>query len=305
MSPASVRSEKLVCSEKFELKYQNEEEKTRLKPTGDEDVPGVFRKADDQMIDEIIQAAQEAGSILLDAQSSAEVSRKSMHELVTTADLLSEQYLRTRLLEIEPKAGFLGEESWEGEFPAPPFWIVDPLDGTNNYAHGYPVWAVSIAYWNGSDVEYGCVHDPGRNETFSASMGSGAWMNGHRIVSTGVEEISDCIFATGFPYHRKINDPGMDLDVLRYFLERVQGIRRGGSAALDLAYVACGRLDGFWEEHLKPWDMAAGFLLAVESGGKVSSYKGEEWSPASGGVIASGAPIHRTMLQGIIHRKNR
>ncbi|MEN8209572.1 MAG: inositol monophosphatase family protein [Candidatus Fermentibacteria bacterium] len=257
------------------------------------------------MIDKIIHAAQEAGSILLAAQSGAEVSNKTDHELVTSADLLSEKYLKKRLLEIEPKARFLGEESWEGEFPEPPFWIVDPLDGTNNYAHGYPVWAVSIAYWNGSDVLYGCVHDPGRKETFSATLGSGAWMNGQQIFSTGAFDLSDCIFATGFPYHRKIDDPGMDLDVLRYFLERAQGIRRGGSAALDLAYVACGRLDGFWEEHLKPWDMAAGFLLAVESGGMVSSYKGEKWSPSSGGVIASGEPVHSAMLQGIIHRKSR
>ncbi len=254
------------------------------------------------MIDEIIQAAREAGSILLAAQNGASVSRKSSHELVTSADLLSEKYLKARLLKIDPKAGFLGEESWVGKFPAPPFWIVDPLDGTNNYAHGYPVWAVSIAYWNGTDVEYGCIHDPGRNETFSASRGSGAWMNGNQLFSTEVKEISDCIFATGFPYHRKIDDPGMDLDVLKYFLERVQGIRRGGSAALDMAYVSCGRLDGFWEEHLKPWDMAAGSLLATESGGKVSSYKGENWTPSSGGVVVSGKPIHRMMLQGIMNR---
>jgi len=265
----------------------------------------VFRKADYQMIDEIIQAAREAGSILLDAQDGASVLKKSSHELVTTADLLSEKFLKERLLKIEPEAGFLGEESWDGKFPAPPFWIVDPLDGTNNYAHGYPVWAVSIAFWSGSDIEYGCVHDPGRNETFSASNGSGAWMNGGQIFSTSVAEISDCIVATGFPYHRKIDNPGMDLDVLRFFLERAQGIRRGGSAALDLAYVACGRLDGFWEEHLKPWDMAAGYLLATESGGKVSSYNGESWTPASGGVVASGEPIHSKMLQGITNGRNR
>ncbi|MCD4700324.1 MAG: inositol monophosphatase [Candidatus Aegiribacteria sp.] len=258
------------------------------------------------MIDKIIEAAHEAGSILLAAaQSGVKVSKKSRHELVTTADLLSEKLLKTRLLEIEPKAGFLGEESWEGNLPVPPFWIVDPLDGTNNYAHGYPVWAVSIAYWNGSDVEYGCVYDPGRNETFSASRGSGTWMNGRQIFSTSVKDMSDCIFATGFPYHRSIDDPGMDLDVLRYFLGRVQGIRRGGSAALDLAYVSCGRIDGFWEEHLKPWDMAAGFLLVEESGGKVSSYKGEKWVPFSEGVVASGNSVHRTMLQGIKNRQDR
>ncbi len=267
---------------------------------------GILERLILKMIDKIILAAQEAGSILLAAaRSGVEISSKSNHELVTTADLLSEQFLKTRLLEIEPKAGFLGEEGWEGEFPAPPFWIVDPLDGTNNYAHGYPVWAVSIAYWNGSDVEYGCVHDPGRNETFSASRGSGTWFNGHQVFSTRVENLSDSIFATGFPYHRSVDDPGMDLDVLRFFLGRVQGIRRGGSAALDLAYVACGRLDGFWEEHLMPWDMAAGFLLVEESGGLVSAYEGGKWTPFSAGVLASGSPVHRKMLQGITNRKNR
>jgi len=252
------------------------------------------------MIEDIIQAAREAGSILLSAaENGLEISRKSNHELVTTADLLSEKYLRKSLFAIAPEAGFLGEESWDGSFPSPPFWIVDPLDGTNNYAHGYPVWAVSIAYWNGKYIEFGCVHDPGRNETFSASKGSGAWLNGRRIFSTTANEISDCIFATGFPYHRKESSLGMDLGVLRYFLGRVQGIRRGGSAALDLAYVSCGRLDGFWEEHLKPWDMAAGFLLVSEAGGQISAYEGGKWTPSSGGVVASGKPIHHEMFLGI------
>jgi myo-inositol-1(or 4)-monophosphatase len=252
------------------------------------------------MINDIIQAAHEAGSILLaTADSGMEITRKSNHELVTTADLLSEKYLKKRLLEIEPEAGFLGEESWDGDFPEPPFWIVDPLDGTNNYAHGYPVWTVSIAYWSGIEIEYGCVYDPGRNETFSASKGSGAWLNGRQVFSSGTEKISDCIFATGFPYHRKEDDLGLDLGVLKYFLGRVQGIRRGGSAALDLAYVACGRLDGFWEEHLKPWDMAAGYLLVKESGGEVSAYEGGKWTPAAGGVTASGKQIHSEMLKGI------
>lgn len=256
------------------------------------------------MIDDIIQAAREAGSILLSiAEGGMKVSRKNNHELVTNADLLSEEFLKKRLLNIKPDAGFLGEESWEGVLPEPPFWIVDPLDGTNNYAHGYPVWAVSIAYWNGSSIEYGCVHDPNRNETFSASRGSGSRMNGHRILSSGMKKMSDCIFATGFPYNRKIGDPGLDLDVLEYFLGRAQGLRRGGSAALDLAYVACGRLDGFWEEQLKPWDMAAGALLVTEAGGEVSAYEGGEWSPASRGVVASGKLIHRRMLQGTGKRK--
>jgi len=251
-------------------------------------------------IDEIIQAAHIAGSILLTAAAEGiEVKKKNNHELVTSGDLLSEKYLKSRLKEIKPEAGFLGEESWNGDFPDPPFWIVDPLDGTNNYVHRYPVWSVSIAYWNGSEIENGCVYDPNRKETFSASKGSGTWLNGIQVFSTGKESLSDCLFATGFPYHRKKDSLGLDLEVLRYFLGRVQGIRRGGSAAIDLAYVACGRLDGFWEEHLKPWDMAAGYLLVKESGGNVSAYEGGKWFPASEGIVASGKPVHNRMLRGI------
>ncbi len=264
-----------------------------------------IRRAE-QMLNRIIQAAAEAGSILLaNAESGFTVSRKDCHELVTTADLLSEKFLRERLQEIAPEAAFLGEESWDGNFPEPPFWIVDPLDGTNNFAHGYPVWSVSIAFWNGNDVVHGCIHDPGRRETFSASRGAGTFLNGRRVYSASAPDLQDCIIATGFPYHRNTDDPGVDLDVFRYFLGRAQGIRRGGSAALDLAYTSCGRLDGFWEEHLKPWDMAAGFLLVEEAGGKISAYKGGRWTPASGGIIASGKTVHQKMLQGIHNSKNR
>jgi len=264
---------------------------------------GFLQKGVSKMIDNIVKAAREAGSILLSkADEGVEISRKSGHELVTSADILTEQFLKGRLLEIEPGAAFLGEESWNGVLPQPPFWIVDPLDGTNNYAHGYPVWAVSIAYWNGVRIEHGCIHDPTRDETFCASAGSGATLNGRRIHAAVPEKLRDCIFATGFPYHRREDEVGLDLKVLEYFLGRIQGIRRGGSAALDLAYVACGRLDGFWEEHLKSWDMAAGSILVTESGGAVTAYEGGKWSPDSGGIIASGVPVHSEMLRVIQQR---
>ena len=257
-------------------------------------------KVTKSMIRKIRDIAEEAGELLLEtAGGDFSISRKQNRELVTTADLLSEKLLKNRLLELTPKAGFSGEESWKGKFPSPPFWIVDPLDGTNNYAHGYPVWSVSIAYWNGEKMEYGCVHDPGRKETFYASAGGGAFMNGARIRTSEFLELEDCIAATGFPYHRRKNNLGVDLNVLEFFLERVQGIRRGGSAALDLAYVACGRLDGYWEEHLKPWDMAAGMLLVLEAGGKVSAYEGGKWKPSSRGIVASGEYIHSKMVHGI------
>ncbi|MCK4506047.1 MAG: inositol monophosphatase [Candidatus Aegiribacteria sp.] len=252
------------------------------------------------MINEIERAAREAGAILLEAASTGiRVSRKENYELVTTADLMSEEFLKKRLAEIEPSAGFLGEESWNGEYPDPPFWVVDPLDGTNNYAHGYPVFAVSIAFWNGSSIEAGCIYDPSRNESFSAVIGQGAKLNDSAISTTDTDRLSGCILATGFPYHRKSDDLGVNLEILKYFLGRVQGIRRGGSAALDLAYVAAGRLDGFWEEHLKPWDIAAGALIVREAGGEISSFSGEEWNIFSKGIVASGKSIHPEIRNGI------
>lgn len=252
------------------------------------------------MIEAVIRAGEEAGGILVRAASEGfSVSTKEGHELVTTADHLSEEILRKRLGEIDGSASFVGEEGWSGELPDGPMWIVDPLDGTNNYAHGYPVFSVSIAFWDGSRLRVACVHDPTRGETFSAVYGGGTYLNGTRVSVTVVSSLSNCIFATGFPYHRREGDLGLDLGILRHFLGRVQGVRRGGSAALDLAYVCCGRLDGFWEEHLKPWDMAAGVLLVEEAGGVVSDFHGGGWSPASVGLAASGPDIHGELMRGI------
>ncbi len=253
------------------------------------------------MLDEIADIAGEAGEILLKVCARGmEISRKNDHELVTTADLRSEEFLRERLADIVPGAGFLGEETSDpGDLPDPPFWVVDPLDGTNNYAHGYPMFSVSIALWDGERVVFGCVHDPVRGESFTAEAGEGAWLNGSPIHCTSKEDLDECLIATGFPYHRKEGDLGLDLSTLEFFLERVQGVRRCGSAALDLSYVACGRLDGFFEEHLKPWDMAAGHLLVTEAGGITSCYRGGEWTLKSGGILASGRNIHSRMRDGI------
>jgi myo-inositol-1(or 4)-monophosphatase len=252
------------------------------------------------MLSKVETAAREAGAILLQvADAGMEISSKNHHELVTTADLRSEEFLRKRLAEISAEAGFLGEESSGGRFPPPPFWVVDPLDGTNNYAHGYPMFSVSIALWDGEEVILGCIYDPLREECFSAETGRGASLNGHGISCTERRSLEESIVATGFPYHRAEDDLGLDLGALEYFLGRVQGVRRCGSAALDLAYVACGRLDGFFEEYLKPWDMAAGSLIVREAGGLVSSYSGDRWSLDSQGVVASGRFIHGIIIEGV------
>lgn len=257
------------------------------------------------LIEEMEAVSKEAGGILLEvAEKGMSVTRKSSHELVTTADLRSEEFLKGRLSELLPGAGFMGEETSGAEFPEPPFWVVDPLDGTNNYAHGFPMFCVSVALWDGSGVTFGCVYDPLRDECFRAEAGGGCLLNGEPVFCTERRELSECLVATGFPYHRRREDLGMDLGALKYFLQRVQGVRRGGSAALDLAYVACGRLDGFFEEHLKPWDMAAGCLLVTEAGGRVTAYEGGEWRLGSGGVVASGPHVHRHMRRGVDPNRN-
>lgn len=260
------------------------------------------------MRESIIGAAEEAGELLLQAASEgvSVMGKGSGHELVTSADFASQDLLRRRLLSLRPDAAFVGEEGWDGGLPEGPCWIVDPLDGTNNFAHGYPVWSVSIAFREAcGTISAGCVHDPTRRETFSAVRGGGTRLNGRPVSVTGTASLSECLLATGFPYHRSLESAGADLGVLDYFLRRVQGLRRGGSAAIDLAYVACGRLDGFWEEHLKPWDMAAGSLLIEEAGGEVSAYGGGPWSPSSGGIAASGRCVHSDLVAGIEASRRR
>ncbi len=246
------------------------------------------------MVDQVVAVARVAGEILKDASThELEISLKSKFELVTSADIASERYLKGALAEILPEAGFVGEESWDGVLPKPPFWIVDPLDVTNNYAHGYPFYCVSIALWNGSEVALACIYDPNRNEIFSAEKGKGAYLNDRKITVSNTKDLSDCIFATGFPYNRREDDNEFDLSTLKYFLKRVQGIRRSGSAALDLSYVACGRLDGYWEETLQPWDMAAGVLLVREAGGSITAFDNSEWNPHSTGIYASNGQINK------------
>jgi len=215
------------------------------------------------------------------------VSSKTGMEYVTEADLEAEKYLKSELTDLLPGSSFIGEESWDGNFPSPPMWIVDPLDGTNNYASGIPFYCVSIALVDEKGPVLGCIHDPVRGETFTAMRGGGAWLNGKSISVSAADKLSDVILATGFPYTRTEDDLTFDLDVLKSFLGKVRGMRRCGSAALDLAYTAAGRLGGFWEENLHPWDMTAGVLLVREAGGIVTGFREKEWSIQSAGVQCS------------------
>ncbi|MGD8397763.1 MAG: inositol monophosphatase family protein, partial [Anaerolineae bacterium] len=179
-----------------------------------------------------------------------------------------------------------------------PVWLVDPLDGTVNYAHGYPVWAVSLALVKAGRVITATSYDPLRDELYWAERGGGAWCNGQRLTVSAVTRLGDALLATGFAYRRATLEDN-NLDEFGRVMPRVQGVRRAGAAVLDLAHVAAGRLDGYWEMHLQPWDWAAGWLLVEEAGGTVTDLEGQPWTLAATRIAASNGPLHNDLLEVI------
>ncbi len=245
-----------------------------------------------RFVDRVVESTEKAGLILMKYRENGfTINSKKGMELVTEADIESEEFLRKTLTEILPGSSFLGEESWDGLFPSAPYWVVDPLDGTNNYAMGIPFFCVSVALIDEEGICLGCIHDPVHSETFIALRGGGAFLNGNPINVSAAETLRDAVVATGFPYTRTPDNLTFDIDVLYRFMGQVRGMRRCGSAALDLAYTAAGRYGGFWEENLKPWDMAAGVLIVKEAGGVVTGFREEGWSLKSQGVQCSAPGI--------------
>ncbi len=250
------------------------------------------------MLNFAIETAREAGHLLLEKFGRiTTVTMKGDINLVTEADLASEALIIERIKSHYPKHAILAEEAGdavviEGETEWK--WIIDPLDGTTNYAHGYPCFAVTIALERHGEIVIGVTYDPTRNELFAAEKGRGATLNGKPIRVSATRSLSASLIVTGFPYDFKRKD-----DFARHltvFLMQSRGVRRDGSAAIDMAYVACGRFDGFWEEGLKPWDLAAGRLLIEEAGGWVTDYNGDPFSIYSPPVCASNGKIHNEML---------
>ena len=241
--------------------------------------------------------AREAGAVLRERFGvGRKIEFKGVVDLVTDADRASEQLISERLRASFPAHRVVGEEgiaSQSGD-PASYVWVVDPLDGTTNYAHGYPHFGVSIALAKGKELLAGVVYDPMRDELFAAERGKGATLNEQPIRVTTETELIRSLVATGFSYDLSLRDA--QLDIWRDFQGQTRGIRRDGAAALNLVWVAAGRLDGFWEDPLMPWDMSAGALIVTEAGGRVTAYGNSPFDPFGTGAVATNGAIHDAML---------
>ena len=251
-----------------------------------------------------LQAAHEAGEILRTGLSrDPEIFSKGAFDIVTDVDRRSEETICRLIREAFPDHGILSEERRERSGAAPYRWVVDPLDGTINYAHHFPFFCVSIGVEREGVLQVGVVYDPIREELFAAMKGGGATLNGRPLTPSTVDDLSHALLATGFSPEVHEGDFA-NVRHFEAFLQKTQAVRRPGSAALDICYVAAGRLDGFWEMHLHPWDMAAGALIVQEAGGKVTNFAGQPFSLTEGEILVSNARIHEAMTQ-VLTRRDR
>jgi myo-inositol-1(or 4)-monophosphatase len=247
-----------------------------------------------------VEAAQEAGRMLRDnLDASREIVYKGEVDLVTNFDNQSQQMIFDLLAKNFPDHDYIAEEGLDQEKGGEYRWIFDPLDGTTNYAHGFPIFSVSIALEFKGKIVCGVVYDPMRDETFSGIKSDGAFLNGERIRVSNVNDLDKSLLATGFPYDLRESDEN-NIIHFNNFVTRAQAIRRCGSAALDLCYVACGRFDGFWELKLKPWDVAAASLIVQEAGGHLSDFQNQEFSIHCHETLGTNGLIHQQMLD-VLH----
>jgi myo-inositol-1(or 4)-monophosphatase len=251
------------------------------------------------MLEFAINIAREAGALLRDKLgTSIEVNLKGDINLVTEVDLASERLIREAIATHYPRHQVLGEEGGLVETNSDYRWVVDPLDGTTNYAHGYPVFAVSVALEHQGEIVLGVVYDPMRDELFAAERGAGASLNNRAIRVSSTGDLMRSLVSTGFPYDIKTSKL-TNLDHWENFAMNAQALRRDGAASLDLCYVGCGRYDGFWELNLGAWDTAAGALIVEEAGGRVTDFAGNKFSIYKPEVVASNALVHARMLEVI------
>ena len=252
------------------------------------------------MLNIAVKAARRAGQIINRASmdvASLKVSTKQQNDFVTEVDKAAEAAIIDILLDAYPKHAILAEETGNAGTEGSEYqWIIDPLDGTTNFIHGFPQYAVSIALAHRSVISHAVVYDPGRNELFTASKGSGAFLNEKRIRVSKRAKLDEALIGTGFPY-RSFEHIDTYLAIFKEMTRRAAGVRRPGAASLDLAYVAAGRLDGFWEFGLSPWDIAGGSLLISEAGGLIGDLTGEPGYLASGDVVAGTPKVFAQILQ--------
>ena len=248
------------------------------------------------MLNIAIRAARTAGDIIVryvERVDTLEVHSKGYNDFVSEVDREAERRIVEIIRKAYPQHGILGEES--GSHAGNEYvWVVDPLDGTTNFLHGFPQYAVSIAIKRGGRLQQGVIYDPLRQELFTASRGEGARLNDRRIRVSRCTTLKNALLGTGFPF-RMVSDVDTYLAILKAFIIRTSGIRRAGAAALDLAYVAAGRLDGFWEFGLKEWDMAAGALLIQEAGGLVTDATGDDTYLECGNIVAANPKVLKAM----------
>jgi len=243
-----------------------------------------------------VEIAREAGALLTElATKPLDIAYKRRADLVTVADRRSEALIVARLREHFPDHAIVAEEGGNHRSSSEYCWYVDPLDGTTNYAHGFPVYCVTLGLAHRGEVIAGVVYDPTRHDIYTAERGAGAFLNGQQLHVSHTESLAESLVATGFPPFA----PNHDLNIQFYFrfTNLTHGIRRAGSAALDLCFVAAGRFEGFWEMKLNPWDKAAGTLLVTEAGGRVTDVRGSAFNLLGDDVFASNGLVHDQMLQ--------
>jgi myo-inositol-1(or 4)-monophosphatase len=247
-----------------------------------------------------IEAVVHAGDVMMSRfGTGVRVDKKGTIDLVTEVDVAIERSFRAMIAARFPGHAVLGEEMGGSAAPPPgPCWVFDPIDGTTNFAHGLPIFCASLALEVDGVAQVAAVYDPTRRELFTAERGSGAFLNGRRLRVSDAAALVDAVLVTGFPYdvHQRVDEI---VGLFAAFVAQARAVRRLGSAAIDLCYVAAGRMDGFWESDLKAWDIAGGALIVEQAGGRVTSMSGEPFSSRAGHVLATNTRLHDPMLDVI------
>jgi myo-inositol-1(or 4)-monophosphatase len=260
--------------------------------------------SDPRLLTTAIEAVVKAGELQMARFGrDIQVDKKGTIDLVTEVDVAVERMFRALVAERYPTHAVLAEElGGAAAAPHGPCWIFDPIDGTTNYAHGLPIFCSSLAFEIDGVAEIGAIYDPTRKELFTAERGGGAFLNGRPLRVSSASTLVDAMLVTGFPYdvHQRVDEI---VGLFGAFVARARAVRRLGSAAIDLCYVAAGRMDGFWESDLKPWDIAAGALIVAEAGGRVTTLAGEPFKSRGGEVLATNGHLHDAMIETIQREK--